>query len=144
MPTESVTSQGTKVQFSASSPVTFVDIPGVKGVSLSIVVAEFEDITNLGSTGGFREKLPIMKNGDKVPFEMVAAIATPNATQLALQSSALSQALGYAKIIPFGAGSGMSSYTFACYVSKFILKSQTAKVQTFSVEFEITGPVTPA
>lgn len=66
------TAQGTLLKIGdGASPEGFTTVPGCQRLSGPDVKVELNDVTSHDSTGGFREFLPGLKDGDNVTAEML-------------------------------------------------------------------------
>lgn len=136
MPTTAYTSQGSLLKVAISSAAT--TIPGVKGLTGPSVNTDFADITNLTSTGAYKEWQPIMKDPGGVSFDMIYDPADP--AHEYLRAANVSQAKENFTLILSDAGA--ATMTFAAYIAKFEFKLGIGEVLMVSVELKLTGAIT--
>lgn len=66
---EQIIAYGATVERSADD-VTYTAIPEVKGVAIPIVTTEYQEVTSMDSTGGFREYIKGLKDAGEVTVPM--------------------------------------------------------------------------
>jgi predicted secreted protein len=107
-------------------------------VSRGGVKADFADVTNFQSTGGYREVLPTLLDPGEVSFD-ANYLGNQDPTQSALQTQFDSQALGACQIILPG---GNGTWTFNAYVSSLDFDLTNDKEAKLSGKLKITGQPT--
>lgn len=136
MSTTATTSQGAAFKVKITGTYTLA----AQNVSITgpAVNQEYDDITNLDSTGGFKEWLPVMRDGGNVSGEF---IWNPlNSAQAALKSAnALGTRLDCQVVWPFAAP---VTDQFFGYVSKWEQKAEQGKAMRVSWEVKVDGAIT--
>jgi len=138
MSTSAVTSQGTQLKVKING--NFVLIPQIQGFTGPSTTQDFEEITNLDSTGGFKEWFPTVRDGGTVPFTIIAK--DNDSAHLHLQASSFSGAKDDFTIT-FTFSTAPTAWAFSGYVQKFEPQQQQSKVAKWSVELKVTGAITP-
>ena len=139
---------GNGAVLSASSNGTlFVPVKQMKSVTFSGSSVDFDDITNLDSTGSYREYVPTLINPGTAQFEGVFVGSDPG--QQLLSASFEAKAVLHFKL-QFAAGVSETVgllRTWDAYVAeKPNLSASTEKSVGYSGSLKITGPIldTPA
>lgn len=136
MSTTAFSSQGTQLLVQISSG--FVLIPAVVGVNVPKVDPEFDDITNLDSTGGFRERIVVGKNFYTETYTVIWNPA--NYVHRFLEDAAFDQTVQAFKITSSDGNSGGAQYTFSAYVA-FQGQLQSRKAGRAQMTLNGTGAV---
>lgn len=108
--------------------VVNIDISGAK--------SDFDDVTNMDSTGNFKEWLPTLLEAGEVSFTG-NFLGTADATQVQLLADFNAQSLlAWTIVLPSARG----TYSFNAYVASFDTKLDVAKKADFSAKLKISGP----
>lgn len=137
MPTSATTSQGTTIGVKING--SYVNIPYIMGFTGPSIVQDFEEITNLDSTGGFKEWFATIRDGGTVPFTQIAK--DNDSTQLHLAASNFAGTLDDFKIT-FALATAPKTWQFLAYVQKFEPQVQQNKSIKYGVELKVTGAIT--
>lgn len=131
-------SQGTILQVSISAVFTAVNQS--RGFTGPTVNWTIEDITTLSSTGGFKEKFPVIKDPGTVAFDLVYNPADAAHEYLRASNAANTGVLeAFKLIIPSPAPITLS---FSGYVTKFEFDNQSIKVGLAKVDLTLSGAIT--
>jgi len=136
MSTSAFSSQGSSLKVQISS--TYVAIPAIVGISIPKVDPEFDDITNLDSSGGFRERVVVGKNFFTETYEMIWD--PHNYVHRYLEDAAFDQSILNFEIVSSDGNSGGATYTFSGYVA-FQGKLDARKAGRASMTINGTGAV---
>lgn len=143
MATNFVIAKGATFSFATSSTGTFSPVGQLKTISFSGGKSDLEDITNMGSTGAFREYAPTLLDSGQASISGVFDPA--DAGQTGLHAAFLGQTLIYCKL-QFPKASDQTTTgllrAFTAYVSEHNLDAQFDKTSTLSATLKITGPIT--
>lgn len=112
-------------------------IPYIQGFTGPNTVQDFEEITNLDSTGGYKEWWPTLRDGGTVSFDMISK--ANDSAQLYLANANINGSLEHFRI-NIGL-TNPASFIFHGYVAKNEYKAETAKVIKQSVEIKSTGKI---
>jgi len=138
--TISYSAQGTVLNVLMGSPAVLTPILQSKGYTGPSINWTIEDITNLSSPGGFKEKKPVAKDPGPCSFDLIYNPADPAHEYLRASNAAAVSVLEHFTLV-------MSSVTpktvtFDGYVTKFEFDNQAIKVGTVKVEITNSGPIT--
>lgn len=125
----------------AGSGSGLTTIAEVKKVDFTGGKADTADVTNMDSTGAYREFLPTLLDAGELSFDgnYLGGIET---TQAELQSTFDSQILSSWKIVlptPPGESASRGSWTFKAYVTSFDPAFPVDKEASFTAKLKITG-----
>jgi predicted secreted protein len=138
-----VLSFGTAVVGTGTQTYTFTPAE-IKTINLGGMKTDFEDTTNLGSTGAFRERLPTLNDGGDVTIS--GNRIAGDAGQAELSTALVAQTLCAFKIqLPESTTQTTAgdSFTFLGYVAEAGgVDIQFDKALSFSCKITITGPIT--
>jgi predicted secreted protein len=128
----------------AGSNAGFTTIAEVKKVDFTGGKADTADVTNMDSTGAYREFLPTLLDAGELSFDG-NYLGNVDTTQAELQSTFDSQVLSNWKIVlptPPGELTSRGTWTFKAYVTSFDPQFPTDKEASFTAKLKITGPRT--
>lgn len=135
MPTLATSSQGSSLEINIGGTMT--KIPYVMGFTGPNTTQDFEEITNLDSTGGYKEWYATLRDGGTIPFDMVSK--ANDSAQLYVANANINGSLEHCRINV--ALTNPASFTFHAFVAKNEYKAETAKVLKQSVELKISGKI---
>lgn len=140
MSSSAASSQGTQLSLLTSSPSTYTLIPQIEGFTGPSTAQDYDEITNLDSSSGYKEWVATLRDGGAVSFTMIAKPG--DATQGALETANVAGSLQAFKITwPTGF---TKTATFNAYVQKYEYQFQKGKSVRYGVELKVTGAVTLA
>lgn len=135
MPSSAIAAQGTLLKLESDSSVgTFTTIPEVKKIGAPSIKFDLLDVTNHDSTGGFKEYIPGLADGDNCTFEF--NLLTGNALHIQLRTDSYAKTKKNMEVIFPGGGTG-AMIAFAAYVvglnavadsGAILMETGTAKV----------------
>jgi len=132
MATGAFKGQGTQLQRAGVTVAEIINIDGPDGK------AEFDDATNMDSTGNFKEWIPTLLDSGELSFTG-NFVGASNVSQAQLISDFNNFTLSsWTVLFPGGKG----QIDFDAYVGQFSLKVPHDKKVDFSSKLKITGPVT--
>lgn len=136
--TPAVASQGAQLKININNTATL--IPYIMGFTGPSIVQDFEETTNLDSTGGFKEWYATIRDGGTIPFQIIAS--NNNAVHNYLETSNHSGSL---EAFTLAFPSPMTKvYTFSGFVQKYEPQFQQSKVVKYSAEVKVTGNINVA
>jgi predicted secreted protein len=119
------------------SPETFTQLAEVQTIQRSGSKSDLVDVTNMQSTGGYREKLATLRDGGEVSF--TANYIPDDTTQISLQTLFDDATLrNWEIVLPQGKG----QWNFAAYVSSNDYDLPFDKEGKISAKLTITGKPT--
>jgi len=137
MTTTAFSSQGSQLKVTISSTPTL--IPGVVGLPIPPTEPEFDDITNLDSTGGFRERMVVGNAFTSATYEVIWNPAS-SVHAFLMAAAAANTLCNFTAIM---SDTGATTFTFSAYV-KFEPKADARKAGRFTLTLNVTGAVTAA
>lgn len=138
--TQATTSQGTQLKVKCGSPLAFTLIPYIMGFTGPSTQQDLEEITNLDSTGGYKEWFATLRDGGSVSFDMIAKAG--DFVQEWLRTANINGTREEFELeIPFDTP---ETYTFKAYVTKFENKFAKGAAIKYGIEIKVTGPVSAA
>ena len=135
MPTTAFSSQGAELKVTISATPTV--IPNIKNLSLPSVVRTIANITNLGSTGNFAEKKPLMNDTDTLSFS--AIWDNTNAAHDYLMDQSLLATAVLDTFLFTSPDTGAATLSFTGYVTKCKGVVSTNEIMMLEVEVTVTG-----
>lgn len=129
-PTQGFRAQGTLLKRAGTTvaEIITIDISGAK--------SDFDDATNMDSTGAFREWIPTLLDAGELSFTG-NFLGTTDPTQVQLLADFNAQTLiAWTIVLPFTRG----TFTFSAYVASFDVKLDASKKADFSAKLKISGP----
>lgn len=136
MATSGTSSQGATI--SMQSGTTYNAIAQIEGFTGPGVSTDLIDVTNLDSSGGFKEYVAGLKDGGTFSFDIVWK-STDTATLQAQQANFAGTLCGFKTAYPF---STPVVYTYSGYVTKWEPKAAKGDVMRASMEIKVTGAIT--
>jgi hypothetical protein len=137
--TNAISSFGTLLKKGdGGSPETFATVAEVGDIDGPDTAVDMEDVTNHGSSGGWKEKIPTIIDGGSIsfPLNLINTDVTHNATT-GLQADLKNRTKrNWRLVYPDG-----SYHYFAGYVNKFKVGAKVKGALKGTVGIEITGPV---
>lgn len=140
MSTIAVSSQGTLFKIeSDTSAGTFTTIPEVSKLTAPSVKFDLLDATSHDSTGGFKEYVPGLADGENATADYWIVYANALHTQLRVDSYA--KTLKNFKIVFISGGTG-STIAFAAYIVGINPMADAGQLQKSTVTCKVTGQPT--
>lgn len=123
------------------SPENFTAIAEQVNIDGPAAKQEFTDVTNMQSTGQFREKLPTVKDPGTVSLtaHYLPNDPTHNATQGLYADFINGTKHNYQLVAP----GGVATLTFAAYIADLKPDFKLGSEIGFTVTFQLSGPITP-
>lgn len=135
-----VSAQGTLFKIeSDSSAGTFTTIPEVSKLTAPSVKFDLLESTSHDSSGGFKEYVPGLADGENATAEMWIVYA--NALHTQLRTDSYAKTLKNFKIIFISGGTG-STIAFAAYVTNINNVADSGQLQKSTVTCKVTGQPT--
>lgn len=125
----------------AGSGAGFTTIAEVKKVDFTGGKADTADVTNMDSTGAYREFLPTLLDAGELSFDG-NYLGNADITQAELQSTFDSQILASWKIVlptPPGESVSRGTWSFLAFVTSFDPSFPIDKESSFTAKLKITG-----
>lgn len=135
MPTTAFSSQGSQLKVTISTVPTL--IPGVVGLPIPGTDPEFDDITNLDSAGGYRERIQVGNAFVSSTYEVIWNPASAVHAFLAAAAAA-GTVCNFTAVL---SNAGATTYTWSAYV-KFEPKADARKAGRFTLTLSATGAIT--
>lgn len=128
----------------AGSGGGFVTLAEIKKVDFTGGKADVADVTNMDSTGAYREWLPTLLDAGELSFDG-NYLGNADTAQTTLQSSFDAQVLANWQIIlptPPGESASRGTWSFKAYVTAYDPSFPVDKEASFTAKLKITGPRT--
>lgn len=137
MSTNAIAGQGSQLKRGdGHSPELFVAIAEITRIQQSGKKADFEDATNMDSSGAYREYVPTFLDSGEVSFD--ANLIAADNTQGLVLSDFNSRRKGNWQITLPGS---LGHWAFEAYVSGFDVDDSFDKIVRISGKLKVTGPV---
>ena len=142
MATKYVVGKGSVFSISVDGGTTYVPVKQIKTISFSGGKSDLEDVTNMDSTGAYREFAPTLLDAGSAALSGVMQPSDPG--QLVMASAFTSQTLVKAKLqYPIATGQTVGFLrSFYGYIQDSNIDAQFDKASTLSATIKITGPFT--
>lgn len=119
-----------------ASPEQFNGMAEVRTIGMNPFTQEFADATSMDSTGGFREKLPTLKDAGTIDVELIATQANLTSLNTLAGTNTLKN---YQVVIPAPI---TATYTFAAYLGNWGLEVPVDDLISVTASLQVSGPVT--
>jgi hypothetical protein len=128
----------------STNGTTFTPVNQLKQITFSGAQSDFVDVTNLGSTGAYKEFAPTLLDSGTAT---ITGILSPSgdAGQTMVGAAFENQSLTHWKLqfSPAGAQTTGALRTFNAYVSKKpVMNAQLTDAVSFDFELKVSGPIT--
>lgn len=135
-----VISNGTLLKRSVDAGTSYTTIPEVARTNAPDVRVDLQDVTTHDS-GGYREYIPGLKDGDVVNADINIVIA--NAQHVGLRTDQAAATLRhYGVLFPGGSGADEDACKFTAYVQSFPWQANVGEVIKSTLALKVTGAVT--
>lgn len=136
-----IMSNGTLLKRSTDGGTSYTTVPEVARVNSPDIRTDLQDVTTHDSTGGFREFMPGLKDGDVVNAEL--NVVHNNAVHVGLRTDQQSATLRkYGILFPGGSGADEDAEKFDSYVQSFPWQANVGEVLRSTLALKVTGPIT--